>query len=497
MGDLTDNLKKKGWVTGDLATALGYAEDIYGGISGAYAAYSAGKEIFTSLGFLDAPKNPYELITQQLQTILSDLTKALKGIEDIKNRIGAGSKLVTEELIADKIGPAHAGSQNAIAHLKTPNDEEITFSFRESQATTLDAIDTLYDESYWKRLYSREANYADPWSGIFYPDEAGPEGGPEYIWDYSVTLDAYLDVLFARSMVLLASDSEYRTSYAKSMSTHIDKLRTVYEKILGAFVPIRAPSFEEMKYVIATADDANLYFNGTDITSEDMEHPVGKVFFSDWERNYMLENLIPGGRWRLADYIYGVAEKYSGYACVWAYPVTEIRTGNPLIASVPGVMNRDLNDRVTLWVKGIWKVEIANPDYFRSFYQWFVMRHTLRTMKEHKRLYTDLGMPKLRNVIKSLYDTYPPAQPVELEDVTAWAVRSTYSKLLQASNRVPAPNEEISLRAIAVMLAPMLITVAPSSQPFVPNLYSTQLPPPIISLRNVFLIDEVPVPLSI
>lgn len=482
MGTAADKLKELG-VNQDLAKAVGFAEDVYSKVSWAYGAYSTAKDLLVSLGFLGKPDDPLEKISEQLKNIELKLDMVLSELADVKEKLLAGFKLMTLREIGDKLAYAYVAAYKAKAYLEAKIKSgdgqihpEIENAFFDAQNDSWEVAGSLsQNEHYWMRLFAEEAVYSDGWSGALKPEVEG-----NYVWDYRLALAAYLQIVANRVIVYLVSDpDDYQKNEVilQSMRTYADHLRKEYDKILKSFTPIRPPDYEEMKYLIPFMDDVNFWYDYSEINPLYSKTYIKRYDFSSYEIDFFLKERIPGGRWRPEKYLYGVVEKYSGYFCSGAYPQDEIRAGSQYLSIPQSFEYKGMQHNEAWWDWWKAKLVVAQPEAFRAFYNQFVARHAVRTLKLRKQLYVELGLPKVRETILHLYSMFEPtkllADPIAWTDPAAWSVRDAYTGIERAVKKSnPAPGAQVSLRAIAAVLEPKMVNS------------------PIISLRQMFLLDE-------
>lgn len=395
---LSEEIKK--FVGEDFIEAIDAAKDVYGTVSGAYAAYETVAGILKSLDVLEGDEDPFERLHEKLALIQKRLDHILKEIEQVRLEQAGVSAHITRTMIVNDESSVKSAAYNAYWFLKAPSaDNESLFieTRDEAQENTNHFKENIY---YWRRIHLEDLDYADEWSGTLSP----PVEENIWVWDFIVTLPAYLSAVANWCIVILASDEQFQKAHffeGAEMLGHINKLHEVLVKILKSFEPIRPPTLEEMKYVIFAADDSNFYQLGIDGVKYHLTP------------NEIAEQLkfIPGGKWRRSGYRCGTVEKYNGWAYYQPYPTAEITKG-ALALKLTG----------SFWVAGPQSPEggasiaVISPDSFAIFYDRFIFMHTLRSWQQARTLSEAFSLMKLHDCIGHLCavrNTAPPPLPPE------------------------------------------------------------------------------------
>ena len=488
MGKVSEKLEEWVSTSDEFTKTVALAEEIYAHINWAYNAYSTGKDILTYLGYLNPQENQFEEIKSKLDTIIKELDNILKGVDEAKKFIEAHQKISHMMELADVISPARTAAINAYNYLKHPDNLFNKTSFLNSLNDSMISADILSaSDAYWLRIYSKEVLYSDEWSGIFEPTRDPNE---DFVWDYGPTLIAYLKVIAFRNIVYLATgDATYHEDYLAEMQGYAKKLKEIYEKILNGFEPIRPPTLEEMKFVVRFMFDEDFQyyvkpgsfesnFSEYDfIDREDGKTVLIKKIDESYPNGqlYALRNIIPGGKWRITKYIFGMVEKYSGHYCTGVFPSDELEAGRSLISKtiIPTLYGR------TNFNIDIWGMQIVNSDplfetkKFQEFYNGFLLRHILRTLRQSKQLYKELGLDKLRETIYHVYEMYKLQTPLDLYEFTSWSLKEVYKVIPGYMKGIIRTDEPISFRKIVAIIEPSLAVLQR------------------ISLRKILLVDEV------
>jgi hypothetical protein len=157
---------------------------------------------------------------------------------------------------------------------------------------TDEVVRTLGDLSYWKRPFFSEVVYFDTWSGSLPPD---PSLGPgSLVFEYRLTLSAYLEAIAIRLIVLLALEGGIKATRQGEIAQIANQLEDKYKTIVAGIVTIRPPNLSDLQTGI-----------------EDSNWHLGRVAHGS-----------PASE--AASNIYGAVERYSTLAAVahWTGPLS-------------------------------------------------------------------------------------------------------------------------------------------------------------------------------
>ena len=171
-------------------------------------------------------------------------------------------------------------------------------SLSESQRAIMDSktdevVRTLGDLSYWQRPFFPEVVYFDTWSGSLPPD---PSLGPgSLVFEYRLTLSAYLEAIVIRLIVLLALEGGIKATRQAEIAQIAKQLEDKYNTIVAGIVTIRPPTLSDVE----------------EIGVEDSNWHLGRRAHGS-----------PGSK--AASNIYGVVERYSTFSAVahWTGPLS-------------------------------------------------------------------------------------------------------------------------------------------------------------------------------
>ncbi|MCI5130046.1 MAG: hypothetical protein D3904_00650 [Candidatus Electrothrix sp. EH2] len=447
MANLEDSIQKGLFdLTGnDYGHVISQAGKIYGTISGAYAYYQAGKSVLTALGILDSPESPFEKIHEELAVIQQKLDNILSTLEQARLEQAEATSHITRTTITNSESTVKSAAYNAYSYLKNPTPDNRSL-FEETRDEAHEAINYFKDNPYyWKRIHLDQMDYKDEWSGTLSPPT---EQRGLWVWDFIVTLPAYLSALANWCVVVLASDDGFKEAHLTGgveIQKHIDFLHgEVLCKILASFEPIKAPTFEQMKYLpFATTNDKfyMIHING------------GKIYFNQETINNLLR-VIPGGKWRLIGYQLGMVEKYTGWTSLCAFPTEEIRQATAWLhfeGSFWIVPDGSPESLFTPTGAGA-TVTINNQEEYQKFYDRFLLRHTIRTWEQARKLSAKLGLPAVRKCITDLCtmrNRAPHALPPEWNRYVMMSMRELWSVVPDSLRASVGPVGRGSMRKLA------------------------------------------------
>lgn len=456
----------KGLVGDKFVNSVKYAGDIFGSLNTGYQMLEAGEGVLKWLGVLNDGPNPMLLELQKmLEPIQKGLDDILKALEDVRKESVNATGGIERSTICNDASDVRTAAYDGYWYLKLPSPDNES-QFHEMRDKAESSINHFKDNPYyWRRIYLDFLDYNDIWSGSIHPPT---EEGGIWVWDFIVTLPAYLEALASWCAVILASDAGFQQAHffqGPEILEHINKLHEALAKILSGFQLIRAPNKDEMVYVMCEADDQNFYESV--YTFPDAEHEGGSytnVPMTEAQINQAL-NFLPGGKWRLSGYLYGVVEDYIGLTCSSAYPILEVGEGaNYLDGSYVNPLLTDHNPTDATKI-------ISQPEEYQKFYDRFVLRHSLRSWKQAKVMSQTLGLPNVRNSICHLCairNIQPPELPPEYNKYVVSSLREIRSIVPDSLRDAQNQGKPLGMRELGGILG-------------------IQSP---ISLRRIFFLDE-------
>jgi hypothetical protein len=151
-------------------------------------------------------------------------------------------------------------------------------------------VETLGDISFYLRPFFPAAAYSDPWSGRIDPPAFPHSTGSSIVFDYRLTLPAYLEAIAIRITILTVLVPNFRESDRAELRDNMaNRLEDLYERIRDGIVPLRKPTVQE---IIST-----------------------RVFDAN---DAMLRRIEPSP-WDKVERLYGAVERYSAVSVVDQY----------------------------------------------------------------------------------------------------------------------------------------------------------------------------------
>jgi hypothetical protein len=216
---------------------------------------------------------------------IQDAVKQLEGHFDAI--LSAGDQVLQMRDVANQLAKARA----QLDPIRTLSPGQ---SLSESQranmdSTTDEVVRTLGDLSYWKRPFLSEVVYFDTWSGSLPPD---PSLGPgSLVFEYRLTLPAYLEAIAIRLIVLLALDGGIKATGQGEIAQIANQLEEKYNTIVAGIVTIRPPTLSDVQ--------SGLSDSNWNLGRKDPQSPASES----------------------ARDLYGAVERYSTLAAVGHWPV--------------------------------------------------------------------------------------------------------------------------------------------------------------------------------
>jgi hypothetical protein len=199
----------------------------------------------------------------------------------------AEAEVLLMRSVGEKIADARTALRTLITspedpNLKNPNSPVLFNSSLE--------VATLGDISFYIRPFFQTAVYSDAWSGRIDPPLFPHSSGSAIVFDYRLTLSAYLEAIAIRLIILTALVPNFRTSAQGELRENMaNRLEDLYLRIRDGISPIRSPTVQE---ILSTK-----VFNSNDAT-------LIRIDPSAWDK---------AGR------LYGAVERYSAVSVVDHY----------------------------------------------------------------------------------------------------------------------------------------------------------------------------------
>jgi hypothetical protein len=321
MGDIDDFFSKKLKVTGDAQKAIQFAEGAIATVAGVMTIVGAASAL------LDLFFEQADAVSAKLDELIGEFRVVTATSESLA--------LMREVAVQLEDARAQASTiRSALPGLPDPAETALV------KNNSLKVVNTLGNRSFWMRPFFKQGVYSDGWIGDLTPPVDSLGGGAKAVFDWRLTLPAYLEAVVIRVFVLSALVDDYRSKHRDELLGIARRLRGFHTEISNGIKMHRPP------------DRADLvsHFLGAG--------PVTLVTPSNWD--------MPGRR-------FGAVEMYSARHSVDGYP-----------------------SDVTIDLK---PEEVPTLDN----YQRFRVRHGLRTLFRWKQTYNHIGLPVVGQVINQLH----------------------------------------------------------------------------------------------
>jgi hypothetical protein len=214
-----------------ILTAVGTAAAATAGVMGAISGLGAAVVAITALVAISMQTDEIDDAVKRLEgyfdAILSATAQALQ-MRDIAKQLNAARAQL------DPIRQLSPGQSLTDAQRATMD------------STTDEVVRTLGDISFWKRPFFPELVYNDIWSGYLSPD---PSLGPgSLVFDYRLTLPAYLEAIVIRLIVMLALEGKFTPAHQREIAEIANQLESYYDTIRAGIVKIREPTMNDLDY---------------------------------------------------------------------------------------------------------------------------------------------------------------------------------------------------------------------------------------------------------
>jgi hypothetical protein len=226
MSDATDFEGATTTITDAALKAAGVAAAVTATVPLVGAVAVAFTALLTMLGQTDEIHEAVKQLDGHFDAILSAGNQVVQ-MRDVANLVNA-ARAQLDPIRALSPGQSLSESQRAVMDSKT--DE---------------VVRTLGDLAFWKRPFFSEVVYSDNWSGSLPPD---PSLGPgSLVFEYRLTLPAYLESIAIRLIVLLALEGGIKATRQGEIAQIANQLEEKYNTIVAGIVTIRPPGFLDVE----------------------------------------------------------------------------------------------------------------------------------------------------------------------------------------------------------------------------------------------------------
>jgi hypothetical protein len=371
-----------------------------------------------------------------LEDVYNNLNKTLMEIEnkldDLRSAVIKYNAVLQTTIIQTNLSLFNSCSttcyENARNYTFPPDDptfdiEALKFKFIQSLNPAQDALSSLGDPIWYKRLYVEEWLYK-AWNGQRMkppelPEERDPEPGESgeqlEIWDYQFVLPVYLGIIARFLFSTHVENPNYNTwlsFYKDNILIAANKLKEFHDRIEDAIKEIPT---EDFYYQLPPPDDSNVYKDSGSLYQDKKAHFVSR---------------------RLKHQIYcGAVECYTGINCVESYKLLtdfELNKLNGMYDSVSsGVDVRRYEEYESLLINS------------------FTPRLAIRFHKKKMEVYNAAGLPNIWNIVQDLYRMI--GEPLPERRIhslgRSWSIQEV-TELISISSK----SKTVSLRNLAKIL---------------------------------------------
>lgn len=293
-----DALEKSKILSNKSADAVRTAESIIGGVASMFSYVGAAEGVLQAIGILASKEDVY----------LNKLNEISDKLDDIAKDLELDSALLAKTFkmfqITNLNGALCTSMMDFQHYIDNPLDPkypvtkffDVPFTIANTLlANTLieDAIEDAIEGAYWQSFYVEALVFNDSWTGKLAP----PDVSGRLVWDYRVTLSAYLGAISLRVIMLQALEPNFRTNelYCAEIKSYSENLLAIHNKIVqDGIVGIRIPEFHE--FILSYVDN-NKYPYITHFYHKSLEEKT----------------------WKGHNYIYGLVERYSGLSHIQSF----------------------------------------------------------------------------------------------------------------------------------------------------------------------------------
>jgi hypothetical protein len=346
MSDVTDFESASNQILAELADALGAADAVVSVISN----YGTVVVAITALVLILAKTDEIDNAVKQLEAHFDAVLSAEDRVLQMRD-------------VAKQLNPARA-QLDPIRQLSP--GQSLTDAQRAIMDSTTDQVArTLGDISFWQRPFFPELvynyDYHDHWSGYLSPDPSLRPGS--LVFDYRLTLPAYMEAIVIRLIVMLALEGKFTPAHRSETAEIAGRLEGYYNTIRAAIVKIRQPALTDIEY--RALPPASLDSSNWDVDGDVVNHQIGRR--------------------------YGAVEKYSAYNSIDHWSAQSFPTS-----------------------QGPWTDAMV-----RLFYA----RLGLGALARWKKVYAAIGLPAVRSSLVKLKALAGEPSPVRSDPSSGWSLR--------------------------------------------------------------------------
>ncbi|MEI6706985.1 MAG: hypothetical protein WCK96_07595 [Methylococcales bacterium] len=428
-----------------LQSAASFLGEIAAGVGYVNTAIGIASFLGQQFGLFSAEPSPIELLSKQINELRREMLEQFRIILETSEE---DFKIEWERDIAEEDGDI-MGALATLAEYPPEHPDFLVYA-ADVPINVFSALETIEHEAFWQRTHYPQTDFDHPWD----PKPPPLEGGKR-VWDYRYTLPVYLKSMVIYIAVIGICNKEafllvttgienpadpdlqaYRAS-AQAIRSQIEErisfLRNAHYKIRDAIEEIRRPSVEELRYEQQVRYDN--YHDTVDI--------LAHVTFT----YYCALNPI----WYKNDCLYGVVEKHTSSCSLDMYPENELPPAPALVYSE--------HDLLRFMMRILPGQVVSFSDWYYPemdiIYIGFKAKHAVRTLKQWKKLYNELGLPEVwetMNYLRKIIREEP--EVVDGRD-GIWSLREVDNVVGIALYNSPTSaqqGEPISVRKLASLL---------------------------------------------
>jgi hypothetical protein len=363
-------------VLSSIAQVVGFVSSVFGGVTVAIS-------VLTDLGVL-AQANVVVEIQQAINALWDDFQQALAALDLVGSMRDVFNQVASAQTQLENL-TEFAPDDAATPGIKPVWDELRPFVLNNS----LQAVNTLGGAAYWQRIFDAALVYNGP--GSIPPLGTSPYGSEVWttnggvqiftsapavdnglVFDYRLTLPAYLEAISIRLTILVAVVADY-------LDTAQDELQKMSATLESYYLLIRDGSFQ----TITPLREAYGY-NPT-VSSPSVN------FYYTWRGGGFTTLGPPNANWDNGfptELYYGTVDPFSAYNSVRSWPADEF----PLMGSSIGAPSS-------------YQGEVASVGYPLASQQKeaqllaFLVRYTVRSWVSWKEVYNGIGLGPVKAII--------------------------------------------------------------------------------------------------
>jgi hypothetical protein len=240
MGDITEFFKRDLHIRGKALKVIHFSERAIAVIAGIETIVSAANVVLDLIDQSDGAKRDVdELIREFIAVTASSESVALMRevglqIEDAR----------TQASVVRSFLPGDINSESQRGDVLN-NSERV--------------VRTLGNSSFWLRPYFTEGVYSDawdqvrvPWAPVLQPDPMELATEAKVVFDWRLTLPAYLEAIVIRLLILSALVDNYRVRHRAELLEMAERLQDIHDQISTGIKLHRAPEAYELQGTLAT-----------------------------------------------------------------------------------------------------------------------------------------------------------------------------------------------------------------------------------------------------